>query len=197
MVLQGHEQGKVGQPVGIRRPEIIKVRAAPEPGIGKPQYLHPAVVQQAKVRLILPAAPGNISEFFRLKQALLHQGVQVNEIMVPGEGGTGLVGRVPIAGGCQREDLPIALPRFLQEVNKSIGIFAHGTNAVGAGQAGDVHQNAAGSHILFASFSRKNFRSEGVRRVFAGTAFSGFWKRFQIQTPHRIPPYLDFVKCIR
>ena len=72
--------------------------------------------------------------------------------MVPGKGGTGLVRGVPVAGGRQRKDLPKALPCFLQKVNKSIGIFAHGTNTVGAGQAGDVHQDAAGSHILFASF---------------------------------------------
>ena len=77
---------------------------------------------------------------------IARQVVQVDEVGIPGKGRKGLVGGVAKAGGTDREDLPIGLPRRGEELHKMPGVRPHGSDPVGGGQTGQVHQNAAGSH---------------------------------------------------
>ena len=73
--------------------------------------------------------------------------------MVACEGGTGLVGRVAVAGRSQGQNLPHGLACLLQKINKSEGLFAHGTDAVRSREAGNMHQNTAASHKRILLFS--------------------------------------------
>ena len=140
-VLQGHIQGVIPQPVGVLPAECLVVPIRPEPGVGQGQHLPPGPVQKAEVCPAGVLPPGKALRLSRLQKSLLLEGGQVNEIFVAGKGGAGLVGRIPVARGGQRQNLPEALPRRSQKVYKIIGSLAQSTQSIGPGQAGNVHQN--------------------------------------------------------
>ena len=147
LLLQSHEQGKIRQPAVVFRPEAGEAfPGIPEAAECQTEDLCPVPVQQAVVYFILPDRPGNVFQFFCIQKSILHQSIQVDEVGVAGKGGAGLVGGVAVAGGGQGQDLPMALPRGFQKIHKREGLTTHGADAVGAGQAGNVHQNATASH---------------------------------------------------
>ena len=86
----------------------------------------------------------------RLRQhPLLHQRLQADKIRIPGKGGKRLIRRISIAGGAQRQNLPIGLPRPLQPVHKIISAFRKTSNPVLRRQTGNRQQHSSGSvHIL-------------------------------------------------
>ena len=72
-------------------------------------------------------------------ETFFYEGIQINEIVVAGVGGAGLVGGISVTGGRQRQNLPQALTGIPEKINKIPSRFAHSTNAVGTGEGGDVH----------------------------------------------------------
>ena len=151
-VFQRHEQGEIGQPVAVLLRKAGVVLARGEAGVGLAQHVQAVAVQQAEVSLVIGHVPLDAFQVGLGKQTILHQTVEVNQIVVPGEGGAGLIGGVAVAGGSQGQNLPIALAGFFQKVNEFVCFAAHGAHAVRTGQTGDVHQNAAGSHIIIPHF---------------------------------------------
>ena len=151
-ILQGHEQGEVRQPVAVFGAESSVILVGGEPGVSSPENLEPVPVQQAEVRLVVGDVPGDARQVVLGEQALVHQGIQVDQVVVAREGGAGLVGGITVTGWGQRQDLPIALAGFFQKIHKFVGFPTHGADAVFPGQAGNMHQNAAGSHGEYLTF---------------------------------------------
>ena len=79
---------------------------------------------------------------------LLHQGLQINEVLVSSKGGQRLIRGVSIARRAEGQNLPVPLPRLCQEVHKPTCGFPHGPNAVGAGQRCHMHQNTTCAHCV-------------------------------------------------
>ena len=146
LVLQRHEQGKIRQPAAVFGAEDFVIRPGGEAGECRAQHLQAVVVQQAEVHLVLGDIPPDALQILLREQAIPHQGGQVDEVVVAREGGAGLIGGVAKAGGRQGQDLPGALAGFFQEIHKFVCLLSHGTNTIFTGQAGNVHQNTAGSH---------------------------------------------------
>ena len=95
--------------------------------------------QQSEVHSILFPEPSDAVRFFLLKKSLLHQQIQIDQIMVARKAGTGLIGRVSESGGIQRQDLPVTLLRLFQKVHKFKSMLSHGADAVRTGQRCDMH----------------------------------------------------------
>ena len=103
----------------------------------------------------------------------MDQCIKINQVVVACEGGAGLVGGVAITGGGQGQNLPAALAGLFQKVHKFICLLTHSAHAIGTGQAGDVHQNAAFTH---SNFSFTNYVESVIR-------FVGCWKMKRFQQP--------------
>ena len=148
MLLQSHEEGEVGQPAAVLGAEAVEIGAAGEAVVGLAQDRELVIVLDAEIGLVIPVAPGDGADLLLSQQTLLDQLGQVDQVGVAGEGGAGLVRGIAVAGGGQGQDLPLALAGFLQEVHEVMSFFAHGADAVRAGQARYMHQNAAASHRI-------------------------------------------------
>ena len=140
-VLQGHEQGVVLQPVRLLGAEGGKLG----PVLGQKAVAGPVehrvagLIHQPVVHILGVLPPVEGLKLRRLQQALLRQGVQVDEVGVAGEGGEGLIGGVAVAGGARREQLPAALAAGGQKVRKFPGLLSQRPDAVGGGQGEDGH----------------------------------------------------------
>ena len=145
--LHGHEKGIILQPVPILLHKTHKIRimgyiAAP---IGDAQQ-----IETLPVNLPVIGKPWVISKiagvaFLSRKHALLHQRIQIDKIWIPCKGGKGLVGRVPVACGGKGQNLPVALPRLPQPVDKVIRLFGKTADTVIRRQACHGKQNPTGS----------------------------------------------------
>ena len=78
--------------------------------------------------------------------AVRSQQAVINEIRVAGKGRKALVGAVAVAGGADGQDLPEGLLRLGQKIHECKGLFSQRTDAKGARQAENRHQNAACTH---------------------------------------------------
>ena len=150
-ILQGHEQGVVRQPEGVFGTEISIGRGGrlQQTAAGFAQHLPPFAVEGAVVHPVRGAFPVDVRVFLPLQQAVGRQQVQVDEIGVARKGGEGLVGAVPVAGGTDGQDLPVSLSRRRKKIHKLPCCPAHGADAVGRRQAGQVHQHTACAHGEF------------------------------------------------
>ena len=77
--------------------------------------------------------------FFPCQHSLLDQFFQINKVGIARKGREGLVGRITIGGGMDRQDLPIGLACLLQPINKCIRFLGKTADAVFTRQAGDGH----------------------------------------------------------
>ena len=145
-VLQRREQSIVFQPAPVLLHEGFIGFIRRKPLKRQPQHVHPVGVHGAEIHPCRVAAPGNVLNFFFFQQSFVHQGVQVDEIVVARTGAQRLVGRIAVARGGQGQDLPAPLPGLDQEVHKGIGVFTHGADAVRGRQGSDMHQNSAFAH---------------------------------------------------
>ena len=80
--LQRHEQCKIRQPVAVLPGKGFQSRIFREPAIGQPQHVQPMGIQKAKVCPVGVRAPVAAGDLLRPEKTLLHQHIQVNEIMV-------------------------------------------------------------------------------------------------------------------
>src|SRR5215471_13996912 len=81
----------------------------------------------------------------RPQQLILDQPVWTDKQFVPGEGGQGLIRRVAVSRGAQRQRLPPSLAGLVKTVDPGYGGRSHIADAVGRGQRGDVQQQARGT----------------------------------------------------
>ena len=123
-----------------------------KPIVGQMQNFQAVVIQRSEIHLVFPVAPGDVLNLAAFQQTFFHQGVQVDQVVVACIGGAGLVRRVAVAGGIQRQNLPDALAGLLHKIYKMIGFLAHGANTVRAGQGSDMHQNATFTHKKYLHF---------------------------------------------
>ena len=145
-LLQSHVQGKVRQPGGVALDKGIQGPVVAEAAVGGFQNGEPAVVELAKIHLSFVIAPVHSQKLLLGQQMLPDQGIQIDQIGVARIGRAGLVGGISIPRGAQGQQLPGLLAGFVEEVQKRIGIFAHGAHAVGPGQRGDMHENTGFAH---------------------------------------------------
>ena len=143
--LHRHVEGVVLQPGGVFPPEggHFLPQRLPPPLKGQPQHLEAVFID---LRVVHPGgvvAPVPVFDLGGTQELLLYQQVQVDEIGVAGEAGEGGIGAVPVAGGAQGQQLPIALAGSLEKVHKTIGALPHGADAVGGGEGAHGHENAA------------------------------------------------------
>ena len=123
-ILDRHEQCIVRKPVLVLREEplvlLCLVKAASP--AGKLQDREAVCIELVVVdlRLVhLPEIDG--IHLALLQKPFLNQSVQVNKIRISCKSREGLVGRVPVSGRTQREDLPVMLAGSLQLVNNLAG----------------------------------------------------------------------------
>ena len=74
-----------------------------------------------------------------------HQLVQIHQHGVARKGRGAVVRRIAWPNGRERQDLPEALPGRHEPINKVIGLCTQVTRAMGAGERGDMQQDAAGA----------------------------------------------------
>ncbi len=131
-LLHRHEEGIVLQPVRVLLHEAEEVRVLGDVAalIGQVQQREALLVDLAVVYPRGVAAEITGIAFLLRQQPFLNQSLQVDEIRVPRKGGKGLIRRVPIAGGGQGQNLPVALPRLLQPVNEIICLPGKPADAV-------------------------------------------------------------------
>ncbi len=75
----------------------------------------------------------------------LEQQLRRNQERVAGKSRKALVGRITIAGGPERQHLPDALTRLLEQVDESQRRRAKVADAPGAGQRGRMKEDSAGA----------------------------------------------------
>ena len=149
--LQSHEQRVIVQPERVGGAEIAECVL---PGIkaahgqlqhGKARAEQGAVVDAfGRVRAEIKAC-----DLVVRQQAALLQRVEVDEIGVGRKGRKALVRAVAVTRGPDGQDLPVPLPGRRQKIHKTVGFRPQAADAVGRGQRGDRHQDAAGAHQPF------------------------------------------------
>ena len=147
MLLDGHKEGVILQPEAVVPDKFPVILRFCKTAVGNFQEPDPLMVQQAKVHPVLAGAPAHLGRLFGQQKPLLHQRVQIDQIVVARKGGEGLVGAVAVARGIQGQNLPVALTGSHQKVHEIIGRLTHAANAIGPRQRGNVHQNTAFTHI--------------------------------------------------
>src|SRR5262249_40558125 len=141
-LLEGHKQAEVVQPAGLFLAEFIEWRAQLRRASCLKLFPDPA--QQPELELNDPPighalAGQRITRYVRFpKQAVLDEEVRANEIQVARERREALVGRIPIAGGTQRQDLPPGLPGADQGIYPGIRRRAKVADTIGPRKRGRV-----------------------------------------------------------
>ena len=123
-VLDRHEQRIVRKPVLVLREELLVARClvkAASPA-GKLQDREAVCIELVIVNLRLVSLPEiNGLHLALLQKPFFNQSVQVNKVRITCKSREGLVGRVPVSGRTQREDLPVMLAGSFQLVNNLTG----------------------------------------------------------------------------
>ena len=148
--LDGHEEGVIVQPEGLRRAEglILRRGSRQQAGGGFVQHGGPLGVKCAILHMAHGLRGGKLC---LRQQARFGQQAVIDEIGVARKGGKTLVGTVAVAGGADGQDLPIGLLGAGEEVHKGEGLTAQCADAKRPRQAENGHQNAActhGAHLL-------------------------------------------------
>ncbi len=60
----------------------------------------------------------------------LYQQIQINQVVIAGEGGTGLIRRIAETGGIQRQNLPQTLSSFFKKAYEIVCFLAKSTYTV-------------------------------------------------------------------
>ena len=136
LLLQGHEEGIVLEPILLALDELVKgpVGHPQEAFVSFVQNRPPVFIQNAIIHPVLLSAPGDRLHLLPAEKALIHQELQVNEVVISSKSGKGLIGGIPIACGAEGQDLPVLLPGLLQKIHKAVGRLSHSSNPIGAGQ---------------------------------------------------------------
>ena len=86
------------------------------------------------------------------QHTLFDQRIQADKVGITGKSGIGLVGRIvgtAVAGGAQRQDLPVTLTGLLQPIHKIVGRLVKAANAIFGRKTTDGHQYTGISfHIM-------------------------------------------------
>ena len=108
-VLNSHIKGVIFQPVLIFLCECFKPFIRHKPLEGLPEDLKSGKINLFIINkfCIIPKVTG--VTFFSGEKLLFDQRLQVDKIWIPGKGGKGLIGRIPISCRSQRKDLPVLL----------------------------------------------------------------------------------------
>ena len=144
VALYRHIQSIVGQPL-VFLPEGVHRLLVPGKALveslaedGEPGFIDLSVVHIPGLR-----APVDGSELLRVQEPVLYQQVQINKVGVTGKGREALIGAVTVAGGAQRQKLPVLLTGGVEKIGKGVRLFAQGADAVRRGQGGDMQQDSA------------------------------------------------------
>ena len=97
------------------------------------------------VEVDVAAAAGEIGDAVAADPAPVGEEFEADEVGIAGEGGGAGVGRVAVAGGAERQDLPDVLLGGGEEVEEVVGCGAEVADAAVGGQRGDVEQDAGGA----------------------------------------------------
>ena len=141
-VLQGHKQGIILEPpvVFLQKLLIFGAVADIAPLVGLVEQFEPVLMELVIVHPFRVGAKVHRQALLLCQNPLLYQIIQTDEIGIARKGGIGLIRGVirgAVAGGHQREDLPIGLTGFHQPVHKIISFLRKAANAVIRGQAGN------------------------------------------------------------
>ncbi len=149
-VLQGHKQGVILQPVPLFPAEVLKVRGTvgQKPAARFAQDGVAGGIHQAVVNPFRTASPVDALIFLPFQQPFPFQLVQVDKVGVPGKGGEGLIGGIPVTGGADRQNLPARLARLRQKVREAPRLFPQRSDAIGGGKGKNGHQNSGFSHTV-------------------------------------------------
>ena len=94
------------------------------------QHRETVLVQRPVIHPLLVLAKIQGVQILLGQQPVFHQPLRGDEVGVPGKGRKRLIGRVPVARGPHREDLPVGLPGVFQKVHKFIRLFAEAPDPV-------------------------------------------------------------------
>ena len=101
-----------------------------EAGERRLQHMKPLVIHLPEINLIVALRPLYALQRLSCQPALFHQLFWVNQIRIARKRRKALVRRVAVARRAERENLPIFLPRLLQEIHKGIRFLSQISNAV-------------------------------------------------------------------
>ena len=140
-IFQCHEQRIIIQPPAVFRYEALIVRILADIAalIGHGQKDVAVLILVLIVNIIFIIPKVHAVAFFPCQHSLLDQFFQINKVGIARKGREGLVGRITIGGGMDRQDLPIGLACLLQPINKCIRFLGKTADAVFTRQAGDGH----------------------------------------------------------
>ena len=147
MCLDRHKQRILRQPGCLLFHKRLEVRrfVFMEAGERRLQHMKPLVIHLPEINLIVALRPLYALQRLSCQPALFHQLFWVNQIRIARKRRKALVRRVAVARRAERENLPVFLPRLLQEIHKGIRFLSQISNAVFRRQRCDMQQNSAAS----------------------------------------------------
>ena len=76
------------------------------------------------------------------EESLPDQSRKINEIGIPRKGRKALIGRIPVAGRPQGQNLPVALPGLRKKIRKTEGLLSEASDPISSGQRKNREQNS-------------------------------------------------------
>ena len=145
--LQSHEQRIIRKPVPLL---VLKAFNLCPPGLqaggaGLLQHGKAAAVELSVIHQCRIVPPVDRLQRASLKQPLLCQQLQVDQIGVSGKAGKALIRRVSTARRPHRKHLPEPLPGLRQKIGKGMALTAQRANAIRRRQRRDMHQEPGGT----------------------------------------------------
>ena len=130
--LDCHKQRILRQPGCLLFHKRLEVRrfVFMEAGERRLQHMKPLVIHLPEINLIVALRPLYALQRLSCQPALFHQLFWVNQIRIARKRRKALVRRVAVARRAERENLPVFLPRLLQEIHKGIRFLSQISNAV-------------------------------------------------------------------
>lgn len=153
MVLQGAETGIGVEPGRVLLAEGGEVavgqgRLLPrETRVGGREEAGLELVDRAVVGAVGGTAPRAGQKSGVVEQAGADERRKVHEVGVARESGETLVGRVAVAGGTERADLPVFHPGGLQEIEEAHRVVVEHAAALLARQAGGLEESAGAARL--------------------------------------------------
>ena len=111
----------LGATHGILTHTFASVQALTKTSVRKAQQLLARLVDMTVVYFSLVTAVTLAGKFLLGEQPQRFEFLQIDKIRIARKTGEGLIGRIAVSGGPERQNLPIALSRLLQAVNPSVG----------------------------------------------------------------------------
>ena len=135
---KSHELG-VGSDPSILSQKRVKIPAVflPTPFSSNPEHRESPVKDRPVINMLRILSPAAGKDLLPGEKSVLHQKIKIYKVRITRKDRKALIGRVPIARGADRKDLPPALSGSVEEIHEIVCNLSQRTNAVRGRQRRD------------------------------------------------------------